>query len=115
MVDGLEGDLVSFQQDPAGVGRLKATEDLQQRGLSRAVVADQPEYLAAPQPQAHVDQCGEGAEPLAHMLDPQNIGVLALRCRRELGRMPGHRTLPWPRSLASWTLAIIAIRMAAPK
>ena len=55
-------DLIAYllpaKQDPAGVRRLEAAQDLEQGGLAGAVVTDQAQHLAAFQVQVHVDQRG---------------------------------------------------------
>src|SRR5260370_34096286 len=123
MIDGLERHLFAIEQDPAGVGRLEAAEDLQQRGLARAVVAEQAEDLTLVHMQVDVDQRGHRAEPLGDVLDPQardavgssasGLGRSADGCltARFLHR---HVVRPGLRSRASCTFAIIAIRFAAP-
>ena len=95
VVDRLQHDLSPVQEDRARAGRLEAAEDLEQGGLARAVVADQPEYLAASQPQVHVGQRGHHAVALGDVLDAEDIPVLtrelrlALRCHRgHVSRVP---------------------------
>ena len=98
MVDGLEDDRLASQQDPAGVGLVEAAENLQQRGLAGAVVAEQAEHLAAAQMQVHVGERRHRAEALGDVLDPQDIiagsragGLLFLHLSR-------HQVLPILRS-----------------
>ena len=45
----LEDDLFAVQQDLALVGPVEAVEDVHQRGLAGAVLAEQGVHLAAPQ------------------------------------------------------------------
>ena len=57
----------------ARVGLVEAREDLDQRGLAGAVVADQAEHLALAQVQAHVAQRRDRAEALGDVLDAQHV------------------------------------------
>src|SRR5581483_4528950 len=115
VVDGLEVDLLPVDQDPAGVGRLEATHDLEQRRLARAVVADQAQHLTLGYVQAQVYQRGDRAEPLADVLDPQCVDGRVRHGCLAVWNLGSHENLPAWRSRASWTLMTIAPRTAAPK
>ena len=60
-------------RDLAGVGPVEAREDLDERRLAGAVVADQAEHLALAQVQAHVAQRRDRAEALGDVLDAQDV------------------------------------------
>ena len=53
----------------AGGGRLGAGEDLQERRLAGAVLAEQAEHLAGPHVERHVVERGDADEALAEALD----------------------------------------------
>ena len=74
-----------------------AGEDLDERGLAGAVVADQPQHLALAQVHAHVAQRGDRAEALGEVLDAQHVVRRSARCHR--GRLPDAHT-GFPRTRA---------------
>src|SRR5262249_49937776 len=77
-------------------------QDLDQRRLAGAVVAEDAERLAARDAQRHAVQRDDAAERLGQVLGADRLA---------------HRAPPngrWARNLARWMLAIIAIRIAAP-
>ena len=57
----------------ARVGVVVAREDLDERRLAGAVVADQPEHLALAQVQADVAQRRDRSEALGDVLDAQHV------------------------------------------
>ena len=69
------------QEHLALVGLLEPADDLHQRRLARAVVAEQPEDLALAQVQVDVAQRGDRAEALGDVLDAQD--VVGCRGRRD--------------------------------
>ena len=62
-----------MQEHLAGVLLLKAAEDLDQRRLAGAVVAEQTEHLAFAQVQIDVAQCRHWAEALGDVFDAQHV------------------------------------------
>src|SRR5439155_1395992 len=90
--------------DPAGVRLDVAGEDLDQRRLAGAVVADQAEHLALVEVQRDVDERRHGAEALRDVLDAQSLRAT----------VAAHCNLPRFRRRATWTFAIIEARIASP-
>ena len=92
---------VRLALDPqrAGVGLLEASEDLDQRRLAGAVVAQQTQHLALAQVEADVAQGGGGAEALADMLDAQHVVVGHRRLDDDLVRwcLVSHGRTPFSR------------------
>ena len=66
-------DLLAVEQDPALVGLVVAAQDLDQRRLAGAVVAEQPEHLALLEVQADVAQRRDRAEALGDVLAAQDL------------------------------------------
>ena len=87
---------------------MEAAQDLQQRRLAGAVVAQEAQNLAAPQTQIDVAQGDDPAEPLADALDPDEV---VDRLRTVLGHQPP----PTVRRLVSRTLMNMVARIAAPR
>src|SRR3954469_4527778 len=87
----------------ATVGLVETAQDLDQRRLPGAIVADQAEHLAALQLHAHVDERGDGAKALADVLRLQDDGSVLFHLRL--------RT----RKLFTCTFRIIATTIAAPR
>jgi hypothetical protein len=84
LVDGIDpvppsivdaGGLVWLALEPHRplVLAVQAADDLQQRRLARAVVAQQAEHLAPTQMQADVTQCRDRTEALGDVLDTQDV------------------------------------------
>src|ERR1700691_4259755 len=63
-------DFTAIEQNAAGIGNDGAGEDLAQRRLSRAVVADQTKNLASSQHEVDAIKGLDGAEGLADVLHP---------------------------------------------
>ena len=85
--------LLAEERDRPGVGPVVAREDLHERRLAGAVVADQPEHLALAQVQADVAQRRHGAEALGQVLDAQHVvgravGLHGGRARRRSCGLP---------------------------
>ena len=78
----LELHLLAVDEDPAGVGLVKAGQDLDQGRFPGAVVADQTEHLAVPETERDVLERRHDAEALADVLDPDRIGRRARGARR---------------------------------
>ena len=103
VVDRPEGRLLAVDEDPARVGPVEAAQDLDERRLAGAVVADQAEALALAEAERDVDEGRDGAEPLREVLDPDR------------GRRVGaHCSLPRFRSRATCTLTTIEAMIAIP-
>jgi len=64
---------LATQQHAALVGLLEAADDLHQRRLARAVVAQESQHLAFAQVQADVAQRDDRPEALGDVLDPQDL------------------------------------------
>ena len=79
VIHRLDHDLLAVEHDAPRLGPVEATQDLEERRLPRAVVAEQAEYLTPLEVQVHVAQRGHRAEPLGDVLDPEDI---AFRRRR---------------------------------
>ena len=90
LVDGLDAvrtgilhrvelDRVPLDEDPARILAVEAAEDLHERALAAAVVADEPEHLAAPEMDVDAAQDDERAEPLRDPFCPKD-DVRSVRC-----------------------------------
>ena len=92
-------------------GWWKPGEDLDERRLAGAVVADQPEHLALAQVQADVAQRRDRAEALGDVLDAQHVVGRArwLHC----GRLDGVHS-GFPRTRAIRYPSAIESRIAMP-
>ena len=117
VVDALRFIRLAVQEHAARVLLLKAGDDLDQRRLARAVVAEQAEHLALAQVQVDVAQRRHGTEALGDVFDAQHVvgrrvtgasgwaGAIALGCAPSGGGCPvgaggGSATrLPSPRAL----------------
>jgi hypothetical protein len=84
---------------------VEPAQDLDQRGLAGTVVPDQAEHLAAPQPQADVGERHDRAVPLGHVVGTEHRFLDVL----------GHQVPPVRLSRARYWLAIMEMRMAAPR
>src|SRR4051812_34359901 len=71
---GVQLDRLAVEHDRAGVGLVEAAEDLHQRRLARAVVAQQAEDLALLEAQVDLAQRRDRAEALGHVLDSHDLG-----------------------------------------
>jgi hypothetical protein len=81
--DRVQLDRLVVEVDRPRVRLVVAREDLDQRRLAGAVVAEQAEHLAVLQAQVDVAERGDGAEPLGHALDAQDLThVRSPPCRR---------------------------------
>ncbi len=80
MVDAPRLVRLAAEEQAALVGLLEAADDLHQRRLAGAVVAEQPQHLALAQVQAEVAQRDDGPEALRDVLDAQHV------VRRAAGR-----------------------------
>ena len=100
VVDGAERHLLAVDEDPAPVGPQEAGQDLDQRRLAGAVVADEAEHLALGQVHRDVDERRDRAEALRDVLD-------ADRVRRGAVPLSRHCSLPRFRRRATWTFTII--------
>ena len=69
------GQVAAERQDPAAGRRQHAGDHVDQRRLARAVGADQPQDLAALEPQADAVDRAQLVEVLADLLDHQRVGV----------------------------------------
>ena len=76
---GLELHLLAEDEHPAGVGLVEAGQDLDQRRLAGAVVADQTEHLAGAEVERDVLERCHHTEALADVLDADRVGS-RLRC-----------------------------------
>ena len=65
-----------LQADGAAVHGIDAGENLHERGLAGAVFADQPQYFAAPDLQAHIAERLDTGKRLGDMLHPQQNTVV---------------------------------------
>ena len=89
-----ETDFTAVEKNAAGIGNDGAGQDLAQRRLSSAVVADQPKDLARPQNKVDAIKGLDGAEGLADVLhlDPdRRVGAqhplgLSFRAQRKRKR-----------------------------
>src|ERR1700733_10905881 len=89
-------DFTAIEQNAAGIGNDGAGEDLAQRRLSRAVVADQTKDLASAQNEVDAVKGLDGAEGLAdvlHLDSDRRVGAqhplgLSFRAQRETPRHP---------------------------
>ena len=102
---------VAEQRDLARVGPVVAREDLDERRLAGAVVADQPEHLALAQVQAHVAQRGDRAEALGEVLDAEHVVGCAVGL--DSGRLHDVHT-GFPRTRAMRYPSAIESRIAVP-
>ena len=103
VVDRPEAHLLAVDEDPARVGPVVPAQDLDERRLAGAVVADQAEALALAQAQREVDEGRHRAEALREALDPDRGGCLRAHC-----------SLPRFRSRATCTLTTIEAMIAIP-
>src|SRR5258706_4082733 len=71
LVGGQAGDLLAVEADAAALVRKRTRDAVDERGLARAIRADQAEALALADLEAHAVQRGEAAEVLGHALDLQ--------------------------------------------
>jgi hypothetical protein len=69
----MEPNLLALKIDAASVRLVQAGQDLHQRRLTGAVVADQPENLTAPYTQIDISQRDHGTEAHCDSLGPQHI------------------------------------------
>jgi hypothetical protein len=76
--------------DPAGIGRVEAGEQAQERGLAAAVRAQQAQPQAWREHQVEVAQHHPGAEALAEAFRHQQAPGLAVRA----GEVDGHALCP---------------------
>ena len=94
LVDAVRLVRLAAQGHLAHVGLLEAADDLHQRRLAGAVVAEQPEHLALAQVQVDVAQRDDGPEVLRDVLDAQDV-VASLARHAELSHptpsAPGRR------------------------
>ena len=74
-----EAPLDAVDDDPALVGLHRTRDHADERALAGAVVADDPEHLAAAKLQADVVERGHGAEPLRDSLHLEHDRPLAHR------------------------------------
>ena len=70
----LELHLLAVDEHPAGIGLVEAGQDLDQRRLARAVVADQAEHLAGAEVERDVLERCHDTEALADVLDANRVG-----------------------------------------
>ena len=90
---------------------VKPGEDLDQGGLTRAVVADQGQYFSLTELDAHVDERRDGAEGLAdvvHLEDDRSV-------RSESGNILLAHTRLRARSRSTCTFRIMASTIAVPR
>jgi hypothetical protein len=73
--EDFELDGLAVEEDAAGVGTVHPGEDLHQRRLPGAVLADQRVRLAGAQFQVRPAQGGDRTEVLAHVLQGQDDGA----------------------------------------
>ena len=88
------GDLAAVEEDAAGVGRLEAGDQVEQRRLAGAVGADDAEDLALVDIEGDVGVGGEAAEALGHAFDVEQQAHVRLPPRR---RMRSSNRLRMPR------------------
>src|SRR5215475_13060771 len=105
MVDRAERHLLAVDEQAASVGPVEAGQDLDQGRLPGAVVAHEAEHFALRQVQRDIDECGNRTEALRDVLRADGVGPAAVRA---------HCSLPTFRNRATWTLTIIAARIASP-
>jgi hypothetical protein len=74
LADGVQLDRLAVDVDRPGVRLVVAGQDLDQRRLAGAVVAEQAEHLALLEMQVDVAQRGDRAEALGDALDAQDLG-----------------------------------------
>src|ERR1700733_7197097 len=97
-------DFTAIEQNAAGIGNDGAGEDLAQRRLSRAVVADQTKDLASAQNEVDAVKGLDGAEGLADVLHldsdrrvgaqhPPGLSFRAQRKRKRKQETPRHPAL----------------------
>ena len=67
------GDLVAFDDDPAGVDRLQQVDAAQQRRLARARRPDEADDLVLRDGEVDAAQDLDGAERLVQALDPERF------------------------------------------
>ena len=89
---------LAVDEDRPRIRPHEAGEDLDQRRLAGAVVADQSQHLALGQVQRDVDERRHHPEALRDVLDADRV---------RLCRGVAHCSLPRLRSRATWTFAII--------
>jgi hypothetical protein len=70
--------LAAPEPDAAGVRRLVAAQDLDERRLTRSVLADEPVYLAGADLQIDSGECVDAAEALDQAGDPKTAGAVYL-------------------------------------
>jgi hypothetical protein len=73
VVDAVRLVGLAAQEHAALVGALEAAEDLHQRRLAGAVVAEQAQHLALAHVQVDVAQRDDRPEPLGDVLDAQDV------------------------------------------
>ena len=83
------GRVVSAELDAAGIKRVNAGEDLDQRGLARAVLAEQRQDLAGAKLEVHVIERQRAPEALGYASEFQHR--CALRAGRSIRRQSGRR------------------------
>ena len=72
-------NLTAVEEDPARVGSVGAGQDVDQRGLARAVLAHQRQDLPVRHVQRHVGECLDAGEGLRDALDPEQLLLLRHR------------------------------------
>jgi hypothetical protein len=97
VVDRAQLDLLALDDEAALVGLLEARDRLDERGLARAVVAEQAEDLALAQVQVDVAQRRDGPEALGDVLDAQHV-VRRLRLVRLDDSSVRHGRSPFARA-----------------
>ena len=133
VLDRAQPDLLALYEDATVVGLVEPRQDLDQRGLAGAVVADEAEDLAPAKVHIHAPQCRYRAEAHRDVLDPQHVlgvgPILGLDVghhrrtatfrRRPNTKVRARANDPCPAplmvALSIWTLRIMATRMAIPR
>ena len=115
VVDALRLVGLAAQEHPPAVLLVEAAEDLDQRRLAGAVVAEQAQDLPLVQGQVDVPQRGDRAEALGDVLDAQDL--LRRRARGAASFRRPSETQPRIAPLrARWTntFRVMAMRIASP-
>ena len=115
---GLQLHLFAVDEDLPRVRLVEAGQDLHERRLARAVVADQSEHLARADMERDVLERRDDTEALADVLDPDGVGR---RNGRPLGRRVALSLMSLPPSRPDWrmrssvTLSDIDAMIATPR
>ena len=93
------GDVVAFEHHAAAVGRDRAGDDAEQRGLAGAVRPDDAERLAAQEREVDIVGDDDGAEALGDFFEREDGGHSLSRTDGLLSVMPREvRRIQYPRS-----------------